>query len=137
MGLGKFPQPQPDMRIPAVSYCYHGDGSGESIPDGDLPIAILTLSLSIVCKRRSGTQPFPSLCAPATVPQQLSRPCDAPRRRSCAPHWRSRGHPDGACPSVVTMLWKPLLFSAPPPSIERRRSRSLASRSPPPPPAAA
>jgi hypothetical protein len=29
------------MGIPAVSYCYHGDGSGESIPDGDLPIAIL------------------------------------------------------------------------------------------------
>jgi hypothetical protein len=25
-----------------VSYCYHGDGSGESIPDGDLPIAIWT-----------------------------------------------------------------------------------------------
>jgi hypothetical protein len=22
-----------------VSYCYHGDGSGEFIPDGDLPIA--------------------------------------------------------------------------------------------------
>jgi hypothetical protein len=28
------------MGIPVVSYCYHGDGSGESIPDGDLPIAI-------------------------------------------------------------------------------------------------
>jgi hypothetical protein len=42
MGLGKFPHPQPDMGIPAVSYCYHGDRSGESIPDGDLPIAILS-----------------------------------------------------------------------------------------------
>jgi hypothetical protein len=41
MGLGKFPHPQPDMGIPAVSYCYHGDGSRESIPDGDLPISIL------------------------------------------------------------------------------------------------
>jgi hypothetical protein len=41
MGLQKFPHPQPDMRIPAVSYCYHGDESGESIPDGDLAIAIL------------------------------------------------------------------------------------------------
>jgi hypothetical protein len=41
MGLGKFPHTQPDMGIPAVSYCYHGDGSWESIPDGDLPIAIL------------------------------------------------------------------------------------------------
>jgi hypothetical protein len=40
MGLGKFPHPQLDMGIPAVSYCYHGDGSGESIPNGDLPIAI-------------------------------------------------------------------------------------------------
>jgi hypothetical protein len=42
MGLGKFPHPQLDMGIPAVSYCYNGDGSGESIPDGDLPIAILS-----------------------------------------------------------------------------------------------
>jgi hypothetical protein len=44
MSLGKFPHPQPDMGIPAVSYCYHGDVSGESIPDGDLPIAILVHS---------------------------------------------------------------------------------------------
>jgi hypothetical protein len=42
MGLEKFPHPQPDMGIPAVSYCDHGDRSGESIPDGDLPIAILS-----------------------------------------------------------------------------------------------
>jgi hypothetical protein len=41
MGMGKFSHPQPDMGIPAVSHCYHVDGSGESIPDGDLPIAIL------------------------------------------------------------------------------------------------
>jgi hypothetical protein len=41
MGLEKFSHPQPDMGIPAVLYCYHRDGSGESIPDGDLPIAIL------------------------------------------------------------------------------------------------
>ena len=27
------------MGIPMVSYCYHGDGSGVFIPDGDLPIA--------------------------------------------------------------------------------------------------
>jgi hypothetical protein len=40
MGLGKFPHPQPGMGIPVVLNCYRGDGSGESIPDGDLPIAI-------------------------------------------------------------------------------------------------
>jgi hypothetical protein len=41
MGLEKFPHPQSDMGIPTVSYYYHGDGSEESIPDGNLPIAIL------------------------------------------------------------------------------------------------
>jgi hypothetical protein len=46
MGLGKFPHPQPDMGIPAVSYCYHRDESEESIPDEDLPIAILNLNAS-------------------------------------------------------------------------------------------
>ena len=39
MGLGKFPHPSLYMGIPVVSYCCHGDGSGELIPDGDLPIA--------------------------------------------------------------------------------------------------
>jgi hypothetical protein len=48
MGLEKFPHSQPDMGIPAVSYCYHGDGSRESIPDGDLPIAILTFKACLV-----------------------------------------------------------------------------------------
>jgi hypothetical protein len=28
-----------------VSYCCHGDGPGESISDGDLPIAILNLDI--------------------------------------------------------------------------------------------
>jgi hypothetical protein len=28
---GKIPHPQPDIGIPVVSYCYHRDGSGESI----------------------------------------------------------------------------------------------------------
>jgi hypothetical protein len=37
VGMG---DPQPDMGIPAVSYCYYRNGSGESVPDGDLPIAI-------------------------------------------------------------------------------------------------
>ena len=39
MGLGKFPHPSLYMGIPVVSYCCHRDGSGEFIPDGDLPIA--------------------------------------------------------------------------------------------------
>ena len=39
MGLEKFPHPSLYMGIPVVSYCCHGDGSGEFIPDGDLPIA--------------------------------------------------------------------------------------------------
>jgi hypothetical protein len=42
MGLGKFPHPSLYMGIPMVSYCCHGDGSGEFIPDGDLPIANTT-----------------------------------------------------------------------------------------------
>jgi len=39
MGLGKFLHPSLYMGIPVVSYCCHGDGSDEFIPDGDLPIA--------------------------------------------------------------------------------------------------
>jgi hypothetical protein len=39
MGLGKFHHPQLVMEIPVVSNCYHGDGSGESMSNGDLPIA--------------------------------------------------------------------------------------------------
>jgi len=42
MGVGKFPHPSFYMEIPMVSYCCHGDGSGEFIPDGDLPIANTT-----------------------------------------------------------------------------------------------
>jgi hypothetical protein len=41
MGLEKFPHPQLGVGIPVVSNCYRGDGSSESIPDGDLPIAII------------------------------------------------------------------------------------------------
>jgi len=42
MGLEKFPHPSLYMGIPVVSYCCRGDGSGEFIPDGDLPIANTT-----------------------------------------------------------------------------------------------
>ena len=44
MGLGKFSHPSLYMGIPVVSYCCHEDGSGEFIPDGDLPIANTSLA---------------------------------------------------------------------------------------------
>jgi hypothetical protein len=44
------------MGIPTVSYCYHGDGSGESIPDGDLPIAILNPTADSIGKKKARGQ---------------------------------------------------------------------------------
>jgi hypothetical protein len=57
MGLGKFPHPQLDMGIPAVLYCYHGDGSGESIADGIYPMPSwdMDLFLSFMGERSYGT----------------------------------------------------------------------------------
>jgi hypothetical protein len=71
MGLEKFPHPQPDMGIPAVSYCYHGDRSGESIPDRDLPIAILTHNRSHAsgCHTLWMAAPPPWPCLSARSPQ--------------------------------------------------------------------
>jgi hypothetical protein len=40
-----------------VSYCYHGDGSGESIPDGDLPIANARWGLGAGAVRAAGSGP--------------------------------------------------------------------------------
>ena len=50
-GSGKNSPPMTGMSILTVPNFYGGDGSGVAIPDGDLPIAILSYTIS--CKKRS------------------------------------------------------------------------------------
>jgi hypothetical protein len=51
-GSGEITPPVIVYGILVVSYCYHGDGSGESIPNGDLPIVIWSCMLGTGEKKK-------------------------------------------------------------------------------------
>jgi hypothetical protein len=51
-GSGEITPPVIVYGILVVSYCYHGDGSRESIPNGDLPIVIWSCMLGTGEKKK-------------------------------------------------------------------------------------